>query len=124
MFKKIASLLTIVLVAGLVAGCSSGAKTGPLSKIIIVPERGQVNIGQSLELNAKGYDAKGNVIAVNPSWRFQNTAVKIGTLNKTTGEKVTFTGKTYGTSTVLAEYKGVTAKATVEVIKSKPVRGK
>ena len=124
MFNKIAGLLTIVMVAGLVAGCSSGVKTGPLSKIIIVPERGQVNIGQSVDLNAKGYDAKGNFIAVNPSWRFQNAAIKIGTLNKTTGEKVTFTGKTYGTSTILAEFKGVTAKATVEVIKSKPVKSK
>ena len=116
--------MTIVVMGALASGCSSSPKIGPLSKLGVVPERSQVFIGQSVDLNTKGYDAKGNFIAVNPTWRIQNAAVKIGVLNKTIGEKVTFTGKAYGTSTIIVEYKGLTAKAMVEVIKSKPVKGK
>ena len=116
MIKSGSSIMAVLFSVILAAGCASTPKAGPLSKIVISPEKGQVKINKSIDLTAKGYDSKGRAIAINPLWRVTVNA-KSGVLTGTQGEKVSFTGKAAGVSTIVADFKGFTSKATIEVVK-------
>ncbi|HPI90587.1 MAG TPA: hypothetical protein PK859_14875 [Spirochaetota bacterium] len=118
MFKRVTGCSTVIGMLLFAAACSTSVKTGPLSRIIITPEKSHVFVSQSIELSAKGYDDKGNPVAVNPKWRIIKSATQSGVLNKTNGSKVSFTGKFYGVYRIAAEYKGVTGNSIVEVVKS------
>ncbi len=124
MFLKAAGIIAAFALIITASACSTSKTVGPLSKIVVSPEKGQVQIGKSLDLVARGYDAKGNMVAVNPTWKVNTAFARVGTLNQTTGNRVTFTGKSIGTSVLTVEFKGVSGKSTVEVVKTKTGSGK
>ncbi|HNW27104.1 MAG TPA: hypothetical protein PKN50_01400 [Spirochaetota bacterium] len=122
MFKNVTGCSVIIAAMLFAMACSTSIKTGPLSRITITPEKGRVYVGQSINLAARGYDDKGNMIKVSPNWRIINS--KTGVLNKSDGDNVSFTGKFYGVNRIVAEYKGVKGNAVVEVVKSNTSWGK
>ncbi len=124
MFQKAAGIFAVLALIITASACSTSKSAGPLSKIVVSPERGQVQIGKSIELVARGYDAKGKMVAINPAWKVNTAAIKFGTLNKNAGDTTIFTGKAKGTVVITVDSKGVSGKSIIEVVKTKTGSGR
>jgi hypothetical protein len=130
---RIATVMAALVTIAFLVGCAGMPKVkvpaikekeGPLAKILVyvgeVPlgESGrsadgtEINIGGIVVFTAQGRDAKGNPIAVNPTW----TPSKPGIVEITpaVGSKVSVRGLKEGRTDIVVEYAGV--KRTVEFI--------
>ncbi len=118
MIQKCTAVIGVLAAFIIITGCSSsqGKKAVQVSKIVISPAKGQVKVGKALELFARGYDKKGNIVYVNPVWKIESGA-KFATLDRNTGERVVLTGKAQGTCVISADLKGVSGTSSVEVKK-------
>lgn len=92
------------------ATASVSVAPGELTTIAIAPESTRITAGETIRLEAKGLDAAGNEIAIEPEWSFTDDALA-GTLDP----EGTFRTETTGRFEVQAKVDDVTATANLEV---------
>jgi plastocyanin len=71
-------------------------QAGPLASIRLQPAKLAISAGEKLDFTAKGYDAYGNPVGIEPTWSLQGG---IGEIDPTQG---TFQATTVGSGTVIA----------------------
>ena len=131
MKKRIAGLMGLFFVVGLISGCAfiaektrgktgvgGGIITGGVASLAITgPTRGSV--GQVVTFEAKGYDSRSARIkrpgAVNPDWRLDKDSVAFGKLNSKKGRKVTMKCLAPGVVTITAKQGKADAVYMIEI---------
>jgi hypothetical protein len=101
-----------------VNNCATGGiKPGDIVKIKITPEILKVKAGKSIELIAIGLTKDGKEIDIYPVWEVNAKDNKIGTINKTTGDKIKFTGKSPGIARVIITTGNIAKQIKITVVK-------
>ena len=85
---------------------------GEIAQIKVTPETATLKVGQQIEFNASGVDAKGNKGPIIPTWNVSGG----GGLEYTSGQPATFTAETAGTWTVYARVNNIVGTAIVTVL--------
>ncbi|HNX59361.1 MAG TPA: hypothetical protein PKK43_09685 [Spirochaetota bacterium] len=122
MMKKIilSVLLTGLFAAGFIACETSQVQTAPiqnkgeLADITIHPLNAAVDVGDDLELIAKGFDAQGNEVPIRPVWK-QVSGIRYGFLQapKEAGNKAFITGVSKGKARIGIEVQGFSLEVDV-----------
>jgi len=115
-------VLAVFFAAGFIACETTQAQTAPaqnkgeLAGISIRPLNAAVDVGDDLELVAKGFDAMGNEIPIRPSWK-QVSGTGCGLLQSPQGkgDKAIITGVRKGKARVGIEIQGFSLEVDVMV---------
>lgn len=89
-------------------------KKGELAEVTIRPLNAAVDVGDDLELIAKGFDSKGNEVPIRPAWK-QVSGIRYGFLQapKDKGNKAFITGVSKGKARIGIEVQGFTLEVDV-----------
>ncbi len=85
---------------------------GNLSKIIIEPQEVTMNISESVQFTANGYDSDGNIVTIIPEWDGSGGHIESDGL---------FTAATSGTWTIYCNYSLISGEVTVTINLSQPI---
>ena len=97
--------------------CLRRYKSKRYSKIKVTPTALKVKVGKSIELTAVGLTKDEKEIEIYPAWEVNEKDVKIGIINKTTGDKIKFIGKSPGVARVIVTTGNIAKQVKITVVK-------
>jgi|DewCreStandDraft_4_1066084.scaffolds.fasta_scaffold04380_3 hypothetical protein len=116
--KKIFTCFVVTILFFIINNCASaGIKASDIARIKVLPEVLKVKVGKSIELIAVGLTKDEKEIDIYPAWEVNEKDIKIGIINKTTGNKIKFTGKSPGVARVIVTTGNIARQLKITVTK-------
>ncbi|MBP7792644.1 MAG: Ig-like domain-containing protein [Candidatus Goldbacteria bacterium] len=107
-----------VFILFIINNCATGGmKASDITGIKVTPEVLKVKVGKSIEMTAVGITKDGKTIDIYPAWEIDAKDKKIGTINKTTGSKITFTGRSPGIAKIVVTIGDIAKQVKITVVK-------
>lgn len=116
--KKTGAIICVLILFLVSGNCASGGiRAGDIVKIKISPEVLKVKAGKSIQLTAVGLTKDEKEIEIYPVWEINAKDNKIGIINKTTGDKIRFTGKSPGVARIIITTGNIAKQVKIIVVK-------